>query len=104
MTDAAGPGCVFLGDLALQRGGRESPFLAHNSAALPLLLPGGSDMPYIWHPPPRAPEEAFSSVCCHGRGAEGKSSPGVIKPSLLLLTCPRTFISWKLFAAAGRDY
>lgn len=25
----------------------------------------------------------------------------MIKPSLLLLTCPRTFISWKMFAAAG---
>lgn len=34
VTDAAGPGCVFLGDLALQRGGRESPFPTHGSAAL----------------------------------------------------------------------
>lgn len=37
---------------------------------------------------------------------KGKSSPGVIQPSLLLLTCPRMFVSWKLFAVfiRGRAY
>lgn len=70
-TGAVGPGCVFLGDLALERGFGETSLPPHGS-----FHPGARFG--LLHS--RALEEDLSSLRCHGRGAEGKRSPGVIQP------------------------
>lgn len=101
VTDAAGPGCVFLGDLALQRGGRESPVPAHDS---PRSFPGVLTCLRfgILHAVPR--RKLFPPFAVTEE--EQKENPSLERSNRppLLLTCPRTFISWKPFAAAGRVF